>query len=803
MALPQDILEEILSHLRFDFPSLKTCSLTHSSFLRPTNRLLFAKILAQDFRGPPADICLKLRKVLVVSKYMAASIRSLVMNFFWYPEESGTGIFPSLLQLLPNLHRFFIYLSRANISMFNADPFPAPHSISSVRTLILGDIVFDAISQLYSLLASFKNLEVITMDVIWINDASATADLVPSRQSCFPSTLELNLNGPVMEALLSLQSTVSIANLRVLSILAGSGREVIATSSILSSLARVSSLLAVFEFQPKHHTTTYCTKFEPRSSEYSCSSRLNLFSVATIYDPKMLADLRFQAATCLKLLVSIQTEEFTCARISNERMVTHDRSIAEANRQRSNDTRLGLLMALKFLARCFCLGEQVDYVAAVFGQPRQQEASENVLADDNVQNDSNCEEEEDEGGSHFVNPALGLPELSMEISSFGSVGDDIVNFELENLQSLHGSPTLLPSAELEDSLETQNSSPSTTPCKSPLVLIVSNHKAHDVPSYFKSTSQLVKQASLHCILRPDITEQWFYLIILGRECCSSWLDQRFSRLLKSLSFGDNDDTAIPGTGPPSHDVENHIDEWTRRGGTELDGMATKQKDALIQLLSHFPSIDHATSGSTVICSLFRTIISLIFQHQNGKEVNLARDKTSVSHRSFVALILAMSILGDSAFMLNIGRCPMSVSLSDSESQNVRLRRFRRRWLRIVSLARGARNVAEVGVPMIISYLDCSDDPAWNRPRFENDFLRSDKYFQILWADRVLPPPKIKTAESPPPLEFIGTILQQAQPSRQKEGVARLMEEWKDTPILSAWTRGTKWDVRIHAELQLQ
>ncbi len=251
MALPQDILEEILSHLRFDFPSLKACSLTHPSLLLPSNRLLFAKIRVWDSRGPPTDICLELRKVLVASKHMAASIRSLILNFVWSPKESGTGIFPSLLQLLPNLQRLSVHLARGNISIFNADSFPSPHSISSVRTLILKKIRFDTTSQLYSLLASFNHLEDITMNAVRIDDTNATTHLVPNRQSCFPSTLELNLDGPVIEALLSPQSTVSMANLRVLTVYTNSDQDVEATSSILpsasSSLQVLTLLLPITE----------------------------------------------------------------------------------------------------------------------------------------------------------------------------------------------------------------------------------------------------------------------------------------------------------------------------------------------------------------------------------------------------------------------------------------------------------------------------------------------------------------------------------------------------------------------------
>ncbi len=467
-------------------------------------------------------------------------------------------------------------------------------------------------------------------------------------------------------------------------------------------------------------------------------------------------------------------------------MASHDRLIAEANHRRSDDTRLGLLIALTFLARCFSLGEHGDCVAAVFGRPRQQEAAEDVLADEKTQNDGNLEG--DEGAeSHLPDATLQLLELSTKHPFFVSDGDENSDVEPGNPRSLHGSPTLSADAKLEDSLETQNSLPSATPCKTPLALIVTNNEAHHVPSHFKSTSLRVKQALLQCILHPpNIAEQRLSLIILGRECCSSWLDERFFRLLNSLSIGEDGDTTIPSTGHPSRDIENYLDEWNRKGGAELDGMAKKQKDALDQLLVHFSSIDHSSLiGNTVFCSLFRAIITLILQHKNGKEVNLARDKTNVSDRSFVALVLAMSVLGDSAFMLNIGRVPMPVSLSDSVPESVRLRCFRRRWLRIVSLARGAQNVIEVAVPMITASFDCSDGPVWSRPGFENEFLTSDKYIQILWADRVPAPPKIsETAMSP--TDFITSIFEQAQPSRRKDEVKRLLEEWKDTLVLSAW-----------------
>ncbi|KAK0439207.1 hypothetical protein EV421DRAFT_1966409 [Armillaria borealis] len=84
------------------------------------------------------------------------------------------------------------------------------------------------------------------------------------------------------------------------------------------------------------------------------------------------------------------------------------RHTIDSSLQRSDD-----LMALTFLVSCFCLGELRDCVATISGQPKLQEAPEHALTDD--------------------------------------------------MTSLHGSPTSLLSAELEDAPKAQNDLPSANP----------------------------------------------------------------------------------------------------------------------------------------------------------------------------------------------------------------------------------------------------------------------------------------------------------------------------------------------------
>ncbi|KAK0449578.1 uncharacterized protein EV420DRAFT_776626 [Desarmillaria tabescens] len=235
MDIPEDVLEEILRHLSSDFPSLKACSLSHSFFLPSTRRLLFSYVkLPHNKQISHTDICLNFRQTLVASKYVLSSIRTLSLIHWDSTDDIDYRcIFPSLLELIPNLRRVHIFLAMNRPTIFGDSFPPPPHSISSVRHLILEDTVFNSSSQMLSLFVTFSNLEVISMNRISIDNPSGVERTYVSSHRCAPSTLELRTGGAPVECLLSPQSTISIGNLRVLSVQAFE-RNIDAISSLIS-----------------------------------------------------------------------------------------------------------------------------------------------------------------------------------------------------------------------------------------------------------------------------------------------------------------------------------------------------------------------------------------------------------------------------------------------------------------------------------------------------------------------------------------------------------------------------------------
>ncbi len=220
MAIPQETLEEILDHLRFDYRSLKACSLTHSSFLPPSHRLLFMTVKIRHYRHQ-VDSCLKFRDTMVASKYMALSIRYLILHYLYLrPEDQNDEcILFSLLRLLPKLQRVKIYHSLSKATMHNVGSFRSPPSISNIRHLILTDTKFENFTHLFSLFSNLEQLDTITMFQVTVKDVSSPNHLAPSRR-CHPSTLDLQLGSPIVERLFSPQSTISLKGLRALNILA-------------------------------------------------------------------------------------------------------------------------------------------------------------------------------------------------------------------------------------------------------------------------------------------------------------------------------------------------------------------------------------------------------------------------------------------------------------------------------------------------------------------------------------------------------------------------------------------------------
>lgn len=466
-------------------------------------------------------------------------------------------------------------------------------------------------------------------------------------------------------------------------------------------------------------------------------------------------------------------------------MEQHDKAIADANQGRAQDVQFGVLRLLGYLARCFCPGPK-GCVAAVLGDPRVQTGPVEV---EEPPNDDKPDDDDDDPFSNFTERLE--DRLVSELSS-----------------ALDVDPQAEHDVSFDDLYTTPPPSPSpsaVTPSEACLVLLFADNWSPPKPSHFNDTSSLVKKYLYECISLRDATHRWYRLIVLGRMTSSPWLDQAFVKLLDSIpDICDNVYTASQ-TRTDSNmldSLDKHLTRWKSNGGVEVKGQASEYEKAFLQLYSHFPgddiesiSRDDASFIENPISAgqFLRAILTCILRHRvssaTGKMVVLAED-ANVSNSSFVVLLLAMAIFAESGFMNDLRQVPTPSSISESQVEGVQLRRFRRRWLRIVSLARGARSVAVVGLPFMTSLMDRSH----RTYETQEDF---DTCFQIVWAE---PLPLSPVEMSDPqkrrrPLRFIANLCE-ARPSLVGKNFG-----WKDVLIAGAWGK-KPWSLRVHAEVQL-
>ncbi|PBK94645.1 hypothetical protein ARMGADRAFT_1164267 [Armillaria gallica] len=498
-----------------------------------------------------------------------------------------------------------------------------------------------------------------------------------------------------------------------------------------------------------------------------------------------LAELRFEAAASLTLLQKIREEMFTSEEHIINTMMIHDKLAADANHQRSRGDHLSILKTLVFLARCFCTGRPGDCIAAVFGKKRHHDGLESLAGDGDLQDEkdyevndrdldlksdgdvgsatndgedfdsddpeSNGEPQSDEGYADILDPTQEL--LNLSISEFfpPALGSDDFDFQADQLP---------PSSVPADTDDNNHAPPETllVPSEVSFALILANNRAEIVPPFFVSRSQLVKQVLRRCILLPDVTTRWYHLIILGRECCAAWVDERFRRLLQSLYLSDNSGISTSGT-RLYQNLITHLTQWDRDGGGRMENEPELQ-EALAQLHRHFPFTPPDRSSCNSATTLYCAILSLLRQHCDGKNVNLAKDRATVPNRSFSVLLLAMVTFGESGPMNDIGQVPTS----DSQDE-VGRRCFRRRWLRIGNLACQARHVAVSGIPL-----------------FQSESGEGFDHFEILNTRRISP------------LDFIHEL---------PRGVPASMPQlqWEDI-LNGAWQDDSTWNITFHVEPQV-
>ncbi len=228
--------------------------------------------------------------------------------------------------------------------------------------------------------------------------------------------------------------------------------------------------------------------------------------------------------------------------------------------------------------------------------------------------------------------------------------------------------------------------------------------------------------------------------------------------------------------PRAQDYQNlitHFTQWDHDGGSRMENEHELQ-EALAQLHRHFPSTPPDGSSCNSATKLFCAVLSLLQQHCDGKNVNLAKNKAIVPDRSFAALLLAMVTFGESGPMNDIGQVPTS----DSQDE-VERRRFRRRWLRIGNLACQARHVAVSGIPLI-----------------QSESGEGFDHFEILWAQQASIPESIDVSNTRriSPLDFIHEL---------PRGVPASMPQlqWEDI-LIRAWRDDPTWNITFHAEPQV-
>ncbi|KAK0449576.1 uncharacterized protein EV420DRAFT_1766979 [Desarmillaria tabescens] len=501
-----------------------------------------------------------------------------------------------------------------------------------------------------------------------------------------------------------------------------------------------------------------------------------------IQNPQELANLRFDAAASLALLERIREEKFASPTSFLRQMEQQDKFTADAAQERANDSRLEALRLLAYLARCFCQDSKGSCVAAVLGKPRTSVESDEEPATDDRPDDDGEGGDDDDDDILFSNP------MDLPLPYFSSTSDTQAEHDVE---FIHTTPPPSPPK-------------ATAPSNPRLVLLLADNWAPRIPSHFNETSILVKNTLSECIRLQDVTLRQYRLILLGRKTSSVWIDEAFTKLIDAVAYISSNSNTVSHPNTDSEmlaSLDEHFAHWSSNGGVEVDGQASVYEEAFLQLCSHFPEArlesvsrnDPPFRENPISASLvfFRAVVTCILGCQvsspTDRTVILAQD-SDVSNKSFVVL-LAMEIFADSRYMNDLRQVPTPSSISDSQDVGVRLRRFRRRWLRIVSPARGAQSVAVAGLPLITRLLesDGSDDT-------QEDF---DRYFQVLWAQPGLRPPidPINPVSLRPPFALFSDLCE------SRTSLVDNTFGWTEALIAGTW-KPKLWDIRLHAEVQL-
>lgn len=178
LSVPQDLVDEIISHLHDDIDALKKCTMVSHSFYLPSRKLLFSSIILNN-----PDSITGLYSLLIDAPDIANLIRDLHLQIF--PELDDIDVILSeisrsikQLQHLVLGHRDAYGVYWQDIPNNYRNALKTLVCLDSLRSLELACIYFIPLSFIHMA----KGIKALTMEYIQTKDDLTATDIVPVMQ---------------------------------------------------------------------------------------------------------------------------------------------------------------------------------------------------------------------------------------------------------------------------------------------------------------------------------------------------------------------------------------------------------------------------------------------------------------------------------------------------------------------------------------------------------------------------------------------------------------------------------------------
>ncbi|KAH8830700.1 hypothetical protein DL96DRAFT_1594013 [Flagelloscypha sp. PMI_526] len=159
--LPTELIEEICSYFQDDFPSLKAYSLVCSAFTLSTRHLLFSTVTVQK------TTYLQNIKLFVIAPHLAQYVRKVILILFHFSARSHSNMawlqeFTPILKKFQAVDMLALHLVALNLLPTSTREW-INHVLEGVVSLHLERVVFDNYSDIWSLIATPRRLQCLSM----------------------------------------------------------------------------------------------------------------------------------------------------------------------------------------------------------------------------------------------------------------------------------------------------------------------------------------------------------------------------------------------------------------------------------------------------------------------------------------------------------------------------------------------------------------------------------------------------------------------------------------------------------------